>query len=298
MISHAVKTGYKNLGAKKLFTLASIGTIACSVFIFCLFFAIGSNIQSLIRNIEENVSIQVFFDKDLDEDTIINIAEHEFRTDAVKSMRFISSDEAWDKFKVEYFDNNENLADAFSDDNPLADSASYEILLNSIKDQYDYVKYLKSIKGVRQVNYSNVIIDTLTSINIGLSTFSIILVVLLAIIAIILISNTISLASEFRAKENEIMKLIGATNFMIRSPFIVEGFFIGFFGSIIPLVFVFGSYNFIIKFFMSKAVYITNVFEPVPLLKLAIPLTLISVSFSCIICMFVSFLTIRKHLRV
>lgn len=298
MIPHAIKTGFRNLGAKKLFSLASIGTIACSVFIFCLFFAIGSNIESMIKKVEENVSIQVFFDKDLSEENIINIAEHEFKTDAVKSMRFVSSDEAWEKFKIEYFDNNENLAEAFSDDNPLASSASYEILLNDIKEQYNYVNYLKSINGVRLVNYSNVIIDTLTSINIGLKTFTIILVVLLAIIAIILISNTISLASEFRAKENEIMKLIGATNFMIRSPFIVEGFFIGLFGSIIPLAFVFGSYNFLMKYFISKAVYISNVFEPVPIMKIAIPLTIISISFSCVICMFVSFMTIRKHLKV
>ncbi len=298
MLSYVFKTGFRNLGNKKLFSFASIGTIASSVLIFCIFFVLATNIRGVIKNVETTVGIQVFFNSNLSEEEIQNLANEKFRNEYVKSMKFKSSNEAWEKFKVDYFDNKPELAKAFEDDNPLASSASYEILLNDITKQIEYVNYLKSIDGVRQVNYSNVLIDALTSLNVGISTFSIILISLLLIIAMILISNTISLASQFRKKENEIMKLIGATNFMIRAPFVIEGFFIGLFGSIIPLSIVCGFYNYIMKYLLEHATFLNNVFTPIDLSLIAPPMCLIAVSISCFICMLVSFFTIRKHLKI
>ena len=298
MLSYVFKTGFRNLGNKKLFSFASIGTIASSVLIFCIFFVLATNIRGIIKNVETTVGIQVFFNSNLSEEEIQNLANEKFRNEYVKSMKFKSSNEAWEKFKVDYFDNKPELAKAFEDDNPLASSASYEILLNDITKQIEYVNYLKTIEGVRQVNYSNVLIDALTSLNVGISTFSMILISLLLIIAMILISNTISLASQFRRKENEIMKLIGATNFMIRAPFVIEGFFIGLFGAIIPLAFVCGFYNYLMKYILENASFLRNIFTPIDLSFIAPPMCVISISISCFICMLVSFFTIRKHLKV
>ena len=298
MLSYVFKTGFKNLGNKKLFSFASIGTIACSVLVFCIFFVLAINIKSLITKVETTVGIQVFFDSTLSEEEIQDLANNYFITDDVKSIKFKSSNEAWEKFKIEYFDNREELAAAFEDDNPLANSASYEILLNDITKQYDYVNYIKSIQGVRQVNYSNVLIDALTSINLGLSSFGIVLISLLLIIAIILISNTITLASQFRKKENEIMKLIGATNFMIRAPFVIEGFFIGFFGAIIPIILICSLYNYLMKILIENASFLSNIFIPVDLIYIAVPMTIIAISISCFVSMLVSFFTIRKHLKI
>lgn len=298
MLSYVFKTGFKNLGNKKLFSFASIATIASSVLVFCIFFVLATNIKGIIDKVETTVGIQVFFDSNLSEDEIQELAQNNFVTSDVKSIKFKSSNEAWQKFKMEYFDNKEELAAAFEDDNPLANSASYEILLNDISKQYEYVNYLKSINGVRQVNYSNVLIDSLTSLNIGISTFSLILISLLLIIAMILISNTITLASQFRRKENEIMKLIGATNFMIRAPFVIEGFFIGLFGSIIPIGIVCGLYNYLMKILLEHTTFLKNIFTPVQLNSIAPTMVLYGITGPCIVCMLISFLTIRKHLKV
>lgn len=298
MLSYIFKTGFKNLGAKKMFTFASIGTIACSVLIYCIFFLVASNIEGIIHKVETTVGIQVFFDEGLDEDTIKYIATNNFYTDYVKSMNFKSSNEAWDSFKKDYFGDKTELADAFENDNPLSNSASYEILLNDITKQYEYVNMIKNVPGVRQVNYSNVLIDTLTNLNFGISTFCIIFIALLLLIAIIIISNTISIASQFRRKENEIMKLIGATNMMVRAPFVLEGFFIGLFGSIIPIIIVCVSYNYIMSFIVKKATFARNIFEPISIIYLAPPMTFFSILISCLVCMIVSFITIRKHLKV
>ena len=298
MLKYTLKTGFKNLGNKKFFTFASIITIASGVLIFCIFFILATNIKEIISEVETTVGIQVFFDKGLSEDKIQEIANNNFITEDVKSIRFISSDEAWDTFKTEYFDDKAELAEAFANDNPLADSASYEILLYDITKQYDYVNYLRTIVGVRQINYSNVLIDTLTKLSIGISTFSMTLVILLLIIAMVLISNTISLSSQFRKKENEIMKLIGATNFMIRAPFVIEGFLIGIFGSILPIIIICLSYNYIMKLIIEKATFLSNIFTPVALKDFVMPMSLIAILVSCISCVFISFTTIRKHLKI
>ena len=298
MLKYVLKTGFRNLGNKKLFTFASIITIASGVLIFCIFFIIAANIKGIISEVETTVGIQVFFDQGLSEEEIQNIANNNFVTEDVKSIKFKSSAEAWDTFKKEYFDDKIELAEAFEDDNPLANSASYEVLLYDITKQYDYVNYLKTIEGVRQINYSNVLIETLTKLNLGLSTFSMILIVLLLIIAMVLISNTITLSSQFRKKENEIMKLIGATNFMIRAPFVIEGFLIGVFGSVLPVAIVCGMYNYVMKIVTEKASFLSNIFKPISLMQLFPTMALVSIAFSCVSCMIISFITIRKHLKV
>ncbi len=298
MIKYIFKTGFRNLGNKKLFTFASIMTIASAVLIFCIFFILASDIKLVMNEVETTIGIQVFFDKGLSDNEIQDIADKNFMTDDVKSLKFKSGAEAWETFKKVYFDDKVELAEAFEDDNPLSGSSSYEILLYDITKQYDYVKYLKTIPGVRQINYSNVLIDTLTKLNIGISTFSIMLIALLLIIAMVLISNTIALSSEFRKKENEIMRLIGATNVMIRTPFVIEGFFIGLFGSIIPLIIIASTYNYLMNIVVEKTSFISNIFTPVKLLDILPTMSLIAISVSCLSCAFISFVTIRKHLKV
>ena len=113
MFSFVFKTGFRNLGAKKLFSFASIATISCCVFVFCIFFILASNIKSTMHKIESTVGIQVFFNEGLTDDQIINIANENFKTSYVKSMKFKSATEAWEEFKKEYFEDKVELAEAF-----------------------------------------------------------------------------------------------------------------------------------------------------------------------------------------
>ena len=140
MFIYCLKSGFNNLGTKKLFTAASIGTIACCCLIFSIFFSLMKNITQMIHTIETTIGIQVFFEPYLSEDDIVELANTSLKTNDVKSMKFISSNEAWDYFKKEYFEGKEELANAFEDDNPLAKSASYEIILNDINKQREYIK--------------------------------------------------------------------------------------------------------------------------------------------------------------
>ncbi len=298
MLKYIFKSAFENLGTKKLFTIASIGTISCSVLIFCIFFVIGTNIHELIRTIETTIGIQVFFDENYTEEEIKNIANKNFMTDDVKSMKFISSYEAWENFKKSYFDGNTNVAEAFEDENPLAKSASYEILLNDISKQEQYVNYIKNVQGVRDVRYSTSLINILTNFNIAISYFSIGLIIVLVLIAIILIANTIAVASQYRKQECEIMKLIGATNFMVKAPFVIEGMLIGFFGTIIPLVIVAVLYKYSFSLILNKTMLISSILTPVPINDFLFLMSSYSLLASVFICIVVSSITINRHINV
>ena len=105
------------------------------------------------------------------------------------------------------------------------------IFLNDISEQENFVAYLQGITGVRQVNYSSTTAAGFSSFNKMLGLLSLVIIGVLLAVAVFLISNTISVAAAFRRRESQIMRLIGATNFMIRAPFIVEGVVIGLIGA-------------------------------------------------------------------
>ena len=233
-----MKQGLVNICRNIWFSLASTAIISACIFLFCVFFAVITNIEYMVRTAETTMGITIFFDENLTEDEIKDIGAkiESDKSGMIKEIKFVSAEEAWDGFKTEYFGEDEALAEGFADDNPLAGSSSYEIRLNNITDQDGMVAYLESIDGVRKVNYSNSAATGLASFNKILGLLFGVLIAMLLAVAVFLISNTISVAAEFRKNENRIMRLIGATNFMIRAPFVVEGTILGLVGAAIPLL--------------------------------------------------------------
>ena len=162
---YSLKQGLKNIGRNMLFSLASIATIAACIFLFCLFYAIVGNVRHSAEMAETTVGITVFFDEGLDESSILAIGDQIQAREEVERVTYTSAQEAWETFKTKYFEDMEELAAGFADDNPLADSASYEIFLKDISLQEEFVAYLTSIDGVRKVNYSNSAVAALENIN-------------------------------------------------------------------------------------------------------------------------------------
>ena len=218
------------------FSLASAAIISACIFLFCVFYSIITNVQYMVVTAESTMGITVFFDESLPEDEIHAIGEEIRKAQGpiIKDMKFTSAEEAWESFRKEYFGENSDLAEGFSDDNPLTGSASYEIYLYDINDQEPVVQYLEGLSGVRKVNYSNSAAAGLSSFNKVLALLFGAIILMLLAVAVFLISNTISVAAGMRKNENKIMRLIGATNFMIRAPFVVEGTILGLLGAAIP----------------------------------------------------------------
>ena len=201
-------------------------------------------------------------------------------------------------FKKEYFKGVEDLAEGFADDNPLAGSASYEIYLKDIDMQDDMVSWLGTVQGIRKINYSSDTASGLSSFNKMLGLLSAVIIAILLAVAIFLISNTITTAAAFRREENRIMRLIGATNFMIRAPFVVQGVMIGLVGALIPLAITYFLYRQAVVYMMERFDILSNLIEFIPIQTIFPSMVAVAMALGVGIGFVGSFFTIRRHLKV
>lgn len=295
---YCLKQGIINICRNVWFSLASVATISACIFLFCMFFSIITNVRSMVNNVESTVGITIFFDESLTDSEIHAIGEEIGRRSEVREMQFMSADEAWETFSKDYFAGVEDLAEGFMEDNPLAGAASYQIFLNDIAQQDEFVAYLQGVNGVRRVNYSNSAADGLTSFNTIVGLLSIVIIGVLLAVSVFLISNTINVAAAFRKNENQIMRYIGATNYMIRAPFVVEGIVIGLLGAAIPLAFMFYLYRQVIAYVADRFQILSGIFQILPLEQIFPYMAGTAVLLGLGIGFFASFFTIRKHLKV
>ncbi len=296
---YCLKQGVINICRNVWFSLASIATISACIFLFCMFFSIMINVQYVVKNAESTIGITVFFDKDLTEAQIKGIGAEIGKRSEVREMTFTSEEEAWEIARNEYFEGNEDLMEGFADgDNPMVGSSSYQIFLTDISLQDQFVAYLQNLEGVRKVNYSNSAAAGLTSFNTVVGLLSVVIIGVLLAVSVFLISNTINVAAAFRKSENQIMRYIGATNYMIRAPFVVEGVVIGLLGAVIPLAAMFQLYREAIVYVAERFQILSGIFQFLPLDQIFPYMAAGSVLLGLGIGFFASFFTIRKHLKV
>ena len=307
------KQGVKNIWRNKMFSLASIATMSACIFLFGLFFSILVNFQYIIKSAEEGVAITVFFNDDATEEQKKEIGEQLESRDDVSEVKYVSADDAWAEFQKEYFGDNPELAEGFKDDNPLAHSDNYEVYMKTVKGdnkdliakskslsatQQDLVKFAQSLDGVRQVNKSDVVANTLSSVNMLVAYVSVAIIAILLGVSIFLISNTVTTGITVRKEEIAIMKYIGAKDFVVRSPFVIEGLIIGLFGAIIPLALLYFLYDKAVVYIMEKFSILKNIITFLPVGNVYIYLLPIGLAMGIGIGFLGSYFTVRKHLRV
>ncbi|MBP5159799.1 MAG: permease-like cell division protein FtsX [Lachnospiraceae bacterium] len=247
---YGIGQGLKSIRRNKVFSLASIGTMAACLFLFGVFFCVLRNFEYVIKEAETNVGVTVFFDDGISEEKIEQIGDKIKLRAEVAGIEYTSADEAWENYKKNNL--NEELIESFGDDNPLENSASYTVYLSDVSMQGSLVDYIKSLDGVRKVNDKAEIADSLSGFNKIIAYISGAIIIILLAVSAFLISTTVSTGISVRRKELLIMKLIGATNFFIRIPFIVEGIVIGLFGAAIPIIIVRFGYPKIIEVLEEK----------------------------------------------
>ena len=291
---YTIGQGFKNLGRNKWYTLASIATITACLFLFGLFYAIITNFQNVVKTAEEGVSVTVFFNEGTTEDEILAVKSDLEKRTEVREIQYVSADEAWEGFKEEYLG---EYADGFTE-NPLADSANLQIYLNDVSMQPALVTYIESITSVREVNRSEVTATTLSGLNLLIAYVSAGIIIVLLLVSIFLISNTVTMGIAVRKDEINIMKYIGATDFFVRAPFVVEGILIGIIGSAIPLVIIYFVYTHVITYVVSRFTMLSSLLNFLPVETVFNSLIPISLLIGIGIGFFGSFITVRKHLHV
>lgn len=297
-IGYQTKQGFKNIGRNKMFSIASIATMAACIFLFGIFFSIVTNFRYMVQKAEEGVAITVFFDEEATDAQIKKIGDELKSQNGVLKVNFVSADEAWDSFKDEYFGDAKELADGFKDDNPLSGSDNYEVYMSDVSKQKDVVSYAEKLDGVSKVNKSDVVAKTLTSVNRLIYYVSIVLIGILLAVSIFLISNTVTMGITMRREEIAIMKYIGAKDGFVRAPFIIEGLVIGLIGAVIPLVILYFVYDKAVAYVMTKFSLLNNIIEFLPVTTVYRTLLPVGLILGVGIGFIGSAFTIRKHLRV
>ncbi|RHW02696.1 ABC transporter permease [Clostridiaceae bacterium OF09-1] len=297
-IGYCFKQGFKNIWRNKLFSLASMATMAACIFMFGIFFCIVQNFQHFVREAEEGVAVTVLFDEGTTEDEILEIGQGLTKRDGVSEVVYVSADEAWKSYQEKYFEGNPEVAEAFVDDNPLANSSNLEIYMKDISKQDDLVTYIESLDKVRKVNRSDSVASMLTDFNRLVSYVSVAIIGLLLAVAIFLINNTVAIGISVRREEIGIMRLIGAKNSFIKAPFLIEGIVIGLVGAIFPLILLYFLYNKLITYVGTQFTGLNNVMDFLPAAQLFQTLLPVGMALGVGIGFFGSIVTIQRHLKV
>lgn len=297
-IFYSFKQGIKNIFRNKMFSLASIATMSACIFMFGIFFILFSNFQKMVKDAEEQVSVTVFFKEGTTEEQIKKIEDKIKLRAEVGSVKYVSPEDAWKEYQKVYFKGYKEAAETFGDDNPLSNSANLQVYLNDVSMQQTLVNYIKGQDLVKTVNQSQDIANTLTDINKLISYISAGMVLILLAVAVFLISNTVTTGIAVRKEEIGIMKLIGATDYLVRAPFVVEGVIIGLIGAVIPLSLLVIMYGKICDYIAVKLEFIGEKLSFIPTGDLFSTLVPVALILGVGIGFLGSRITIIKHLKV
>ncbi len=273
---YGIGQGIKNIFRNRMFSLASISTMAACLFLFGVFYIVLSNFEYLVKSAETNVGLTVFFEEGTGQERIDEIRALILRRPEVHKVEFVSAEEAWEEYRSTKL--SPELAETFGDDNPLENSASLIVYLSDVSMQDILSRYIRSLEGVRKLNDSAGIADSLSGMNKIITVVSAVIIVVLLLVATFLIGMTISTGVSVRKQEISIMKLIGASNYFIRIPYIVEGILIGMIGAAIPLLILRLSYTRVVGMLEEKfstVLSIVTFLPPQQIMKVLIPVSLL-----------------------
>ncbi len=294
-LKYTLKEGIKGLFRNKWYTLASIATISACLFLLGIFIAIMMNFQHIVENVQKGVAVTTFFVEGTTEEEILNLQTQIEGREEVDHVVYISAEQAWADF-VEDMNMSEYM-DGFPE-NPLAKSANLEIYINDASKQADLVSYLESSSIVRRINKSELAATTLSGIDSLVGVASIGIIGILFLVSVFLISNTVTIGISIRKEEINIMKYIGATDFFVRFPFIIEGILIGLLGAALPLVLIYVLYNQVILGIAAQFPSLTNLLGFLNVDDVFIYLLPVCLGIGIGIGFFGSYTTCKKHLKV
>ena len=223
-------------------SVASICTVTATLIILGIFILFNVNVNYIGEQIQSYQEIQVFIDEEKDDNEVKQIGRKIQEIEYVKDIRFITKEQALRDYREQLGDKG-SLLDGLERDNPLRDS--YMVSLVDIRFYESVIRDLQKIEGIANIKGDREAVDKLVMITGAFKVIMFWIMLLLSFIAIFIISNTIKLTVFARRKEISIMKSVGATNWFIRWPFIIEGILVGLMGCALALLLVGSSYNYI-----------------------------------------------------
>lgn len=248
-ISYTVRQAFSQIIRNKNMSTASVFAITAMMLILGMFFTIMVNVNLMAENAQEQFdTIQVYLEEGVTDQQGIEMTAKINNIKYVEEAVYLTKDDAMEIMK-ERWGENAYLLDGLSD-NPFP--ATIEITSADLKYEKDIAAELEKMEGIEQIKFYQDVIDKILTITGYIEKGALILISVLIIVSIIVVSNTIKLTVHAREKEIQIMKYVGATNWFVRGPFLVEGIIIGFIASVIAAAIVGFAYYKFVDIFAAK----------------------------------------------
>ena len=292
------RQGFLSLFRNRVMSLASICAIAAALFVLGLIMAVVMNINNIVAGLESKVEITIFLKADTQSSDIERMEQQIKGWEGINEFDYISKDEALETWREEWGDMKYLLDGYNSENNPLPDS--FHITVEKPEYVESVVQKAKGFSAVEKVQYSKDVVDSITSIASTTRLFGMIIVIVLIIMSMVIIYNTIRISVFSRRREVNIMKYIGATDWYIRWPFLIEGLVLGIIGAVISGGLTAGVYSLLLKRISSSPMQ-GNLFSQFQLLSLdsiVYPIAGLFLLVGGTVGITASLLSIRKHLKV
>lgn len=245
---------FRSLRRNNWMTFASIGTVTVSLFVLGVFLILVLNMNRLAGMLESQVQISVYLEDHLTDQEKRQLEYDITSLQGIDTVKYVDRDEAKTRLQ-ERLGDQKYLLDALSDDNPLPDA--FEVTVTTPAVVESAASAISAMSGVEEAKYGQDVIEHLFDITRLMRIFGLVLMLLLGAATLFIIANTIRLTVFARRKEIAIMKYVGATDWFIRWPFLLEGIVLGCFGGIIAAVALRSFYA-----AMAAQIYSTLAFFP------------------------------------
>ena len=294
MLIRSIRDAFKSVIRNFSLSLASISCITITLIIVAIAVIASLNVQNFTKVIEKDMTIVVFLDNDASEEDADEVENQIKKISNVSEYTFQTKQEVKERMQEESEVFNTVLENFDDEDSPLKDT--FQVKVKKIEDIKDTAQKIEKIKNVAVVRYGEGMVDKMVTAFSSIEKVTYGIVVALILVTIFLIVNTIKLTISARKKEIGIMRLVGASNFTIKTPFIVEGMILGMFGSIVPILITTYGY---VAFYNHFNGYLYS-----ELIKLILPepfiyqVSLIVLGVGIIVGMIGSSGAVRKYLKV
>ena len=294
IINRSIRDSFKGVFRNFSLSLASISCITITLLVVAISIILSYNVNNFTTLVEKDVTIVAFLDVDVDDDGREKVLSEIKKIDNIESVTF----ESKTKISEEMMESSEVFKNIMqnwtTEENPLQDT--YTIKVKDIEKIGDTAKKIGELDKVSVVKYGEGMVEQLISVFDIVKNISIGMVIALIIVTAFLIANTIKITIYSRKREIEIMRLVGASNINIKIPFIFEGFFLGLFGSIIPVLLTIYAYATLYEKFNGQLFSpFIKLIEPTPFVYLVSVLLII---IGVIVGMIGSLKAVKKYLKI
>ena len=292
ILRRSIRDSFKSVFRNFSLSMASIACTTITLILVAISLVLTYNVRQVTTDLEHELTIVVYLNKDVTEEQKVRISNDLETMENVDSYVLKSKDE-WKAEMKEEDESLENALDIF-EENPLLDSII--VTVDDVKNLGVTAEKLRAYDFVSSAEYGEGMVENVIGIFDAVSVGTIGIVVALVLVTAFLISNTIKLTIFSRRTEIEIMRLVGASNTAIKLPFVFEGFILGIFGSIIPIILT--IYGYVFLFNQTGGYVFTQIITLVEPFPFVLIVSLFLVVVGSLVGMLGSWRAVKKYLKI